>query len=152
MSILIMLVIISCSPIRTDTEEAKLSQHVYGIVTYIPGVDYEDATLLTNPPDLTPRPFSGAEVSLYRYRGGGNSAGEIIATTISDSTGYYKLEADTGTYFLAIANAQGLFMITTGKSGKNFDNTQQVNQYQVINLIQDDTVNVNFQLEEMSLY
>lgn len=90
------------------------------------------------PPQGSPSPGSltpGATVSLRLLVNKEAPAGEMVASTVTDSAGMYRLEADPGSYFLVVTKADIRYpRYTTGYLGKNFAETDSVHLSRMITL------------------
>ncbi len=95
------------------------------------------------PPSSSPAlgaPVRGARVSLRRFVDRDAAAGSVLASTVTDSAGAYRLEAPPGTYFLVVSHAvipHAVF--TLGYEEKNFAPSDSVNASRVVELTEDAT-------------
>lgn len=86
---------------------------------------------------------AGALVMLRGFRGEDQPAGPVVAATLTDSLGAYRLSAPAGTYFLLVAKAPVPHAVfTTGYRGANFAPGDSVNVSQVIHLKADTDVHL----------
>jgi hypothetical protein len=90
-----------CATPRKDVESLPV-QGVTGTVWLKPDYDHSDMTLVNDPPDLSLRPVSGATVYLLEYPKDTLTNSDLIDSTQSDSTGWFQLRANPGTYYLAV--------------------------------------------------
>jgi hypothetical protein len=82
-------------------EPATSAQGVEGIVTLTPGHNGERIGNQIDPTDRAPRPLPDATVYLIS-RNGNTGARTFVDSTFTDSTGYYRLTAGPGTYYVAV--------------------------------------------------
>lgn len=109
--ILIILLAVAISGCNSSAQLLKTDskQGVEGTVRLKPDYDHSDIYFAQNPPDLTPRPLTGATVYLFEHKYQEihelNSK-DIIDSAITDSLGQYRLLSAPGTYYLAVGEKE----------------------------------------------
>jgi len=120
-------------PVPAPAAPVRLAVH--GIVRGSPPKGMPPDSPRTLGTEVQGSAVANARVALRQFQARDAGAGAEIASTVTDSTGNYRLDAPPGTYFLVVSHAAIPYaMYTSGYFDKNFTPADSIHAYRVLEL------------------